>query len=101
MPPLSPPAPASSPTSRDELVEAAVAEIRAIVARELDCPAQVGDDAHLLRDLALDSYGLMVIAVGLEDRFRVKLAEEDAGQIETVRDLARLVAQRVEEGSAR
>lgn len=101
MPPLSPPAPASSPTSRDELVEAAVAEIRSIVGRELDCPAQVTAEAHLLRDLALDSYGLMVIAVGLEDRFRVKLAEEDAGDIQTVRDLAALVARRVEEGRTR
>lgn len=95
----SPPDLASSPTSRAERVAAAVAEIRAIAERELDCPAPVIPQAHLLRDLALDSYGLMVIAVGLEDRFRVKLGEEDAGQIETVEDLATLVARRVEEGA--
>jgi len=81
-------------------VAAAVEEIRAIVERELDCPVPVTAQAHLLRDLALDSLGLMVIAVGLEDRFRVKLGEEDAGQIETVQDLATLVARRVEEGAA-
>jgi acyl carrier protein len=81
-------------------VAAAVAEIRAIAERELDCPSPVTPQAHLLRDLALDSYGLMVIAVGLEDRFRVRLGEEDAGQIETVEDLATLVARRMEEGSA-
>lgn len=96
----SPPDPASSLTSRAERVEAAIQEIRAIVERELDCPVPVTARAHLQRDLALDSYGLMVIAVGLEDRFRVKLGEEDAGQIETVEALATLVARRMEEGTA-
>lgn len=100
MPAPSPHAPASSPSSRTELVEAAVEEIRAILRRELECESPVTAQSHLLQDLALDSLGLMTLAVGLEDRFRVKLGEEDAGGIETVGDLARLVARRVEEGSA-
>ena len=39
----------------------------------------------------LDSLGLTVLAVGLENRFRVKLSEEDAAGVRTVADLARCV----------
>jgi acyl carrier protein len=48
----------------------------------------------LIQDLRLDSLGLTVLAVGLEDRFRVRLTEEDSALINTVQDLARLVASR-------
>jgi acyl carrier protein len=48
-----------------------------------------------LKDLQLDSLGLTVLAVGLENRFRVKLSEEDAVGLATVEDLAKLVVTRV------
>lgn len=74
--------------------EQVLAEIRRIAAAELEItrPVQSGDG--LIEDLRLDSLGLIVLAVGLEDRFRVKLTEEDSAQINTVQDLARLVASR-------
>ena len=37
---------------------------------------------------------LKSLAVGLENRFRIRLSEEDAQEVRTVADLARLVAQR-------
>jgi acyl carrier protein len=45
-------------------------------------------------DLQLDSVGLLTLVVGLEDRFRVALAEEDAAGVRTVQDLIALVAKR-------
>ena len=81
--------------------EAAVLqEIRRIAAEELEWtrPVQPADD--LLRDLQLDSLGLTVLAVGLENRFRVRLTEEDSAGILTVRDLMRLVATRTAESEA-
>jgi acyl carrier protein len=42
----------------------------------------------------LDSLGATVLAVGLEDKFRIRLSLEDSGQLETVRDLVELVARR-------
>ena len=78
--------------------EAQVLEaIRAIVRSELEMERAVGPEDDLLRDLALDSLGLTVLAVGLENRFRVKLSEEDAAGVQTVGDLARHVAARTEE----
>jgi len=71
--------------------------IRTIARTELEMERSISPDDDLLRDLALDSLGLTVLAVGLENRFRVKLSEEDAAGVKTVADLARHVASRTEE----
>ncbi|RKH63046.1 acyl carrier protein [Corallococcus aberystwythensis] len=78
-----------------DIVMEAVAEIRRIVQEELEFEGVVEPTHDLLRDLHLDSLGLTVLAVGLENRFRVLLSEEDAQGVHTVEDLARLVAARV------
>lgn len=72
-----------------------LAEIRRIAADELECKGTVEPGHDLLKDLQLDSLGLTVLAVGLENRFRIRLSEEDAQEVRTVADLAKLVAQRV------
>jgi len=61
----------------------------------LSRPPRPEDD--LVADLQLDSVGLLTLVVGLEDRFRVALKEEDAAAVRTVRDLAALVLRRREE----
>jgi acyl carrier protein len=78
-----------------ELEVEVVAEIRRILDEELEWKGSVEPSHELLRDLQLDSLGLTVLAVGLENRYRVKLSEEDAEGISTVRDLAQLVVARV------
>lgn len=70
--------------------------IRAIARTELEMERPIVPEDDLLRDLALDSLGLTVLAVGLENRFRVKLSEEDAAGVQTVGDLARHVSARTE-----
>jgi len=70
--------------------------IRTIARTELEMERPISPEDDLLRDLALDSLGLTVLAVGLENRFRVKLSEEDAAGVQTVADLARHVASRSE-----
>jgi acyl carrier protein len=78
-----------------ELEGEVVAEIRRILGEELEWKGAVEPSQDLLKDLQLDSLGLTVLAVGLENRFRVKLSEEDAAGVITVADLARLVSTRV------
>jgi acyl carrier protein len=75
-------------------------EIRRLLREELGVTrlAQGADD--LVRDLQLDSVGLLTLVVGLEDRFRVALREEDAAAVRTVQDLATLVLRRREEARA-
>ncbi len=71
--------------------------IRTIAREELDHDGPVEEGAELARDLALDSMTVVVLAVGLEDTFRIKLDEADAQTLTTVGDLVSLVQQRVGE----
>jgi acyl carrier protein len=71
-----------------------LSEIRRVVRDELGVTREVQAEDDLVTDLELDSVGLLTLVVGLEDRFRIALAEEDAARVRTVRDLAALVASR-------
>lgn len=74
------------PTEADVL-----AEIHRILRDELELDHAISREDALTS--GLDSLSKMVLAVGLEDRFRVRLTEEDA-HLATVGDLARVIAQR-------
>ena len=74
-------------------------EIRRIARVDLEFAGEVLPTARLNDDLHLDSMAMIVVAVGLENVFRVKLQEEDAGQLVTVGDLVQLVVQRVGEAA--
>lgn len=77
-----------------ELSDAVLNEVRRIMAQELEVTRPVALDDELAAFPELDSIGLVTLAVGLEDRFRVKLTGADAGPLVTVRDLARLIERR-------
>jgi acyl carrier protein len=97
MPSPSPAAPASSPApapTEGELRELALGEIRRILSEELAVAAPVEPGLGLVADLHLDSMELISLAVGLENRFRVKLSEADSAGVSSVGDLASLVARR-------
>ena len=76
---------------------AVLAEIRRILSTELEITDPVELHHELARDLRVDSMGAIVLAVGLEDTFRVKLSDEDAGAVVTVGDLVDLVDRRARE----
>ncbi|HYO55523.1 acyl carrier protein [Archangium sp.] len=76
-----------------------LSEIRRIVSRELDWKGPVEPSHHLMRDLQLDSLGLTVLVVELENRFRIRLPLEDSVGVSTVGDLTRLVVSRTAEES--
>ena len=61
---------------------------------ELGLPDPVELHSELANDLGVDSMGAIVLAVALEDRFRVKLSDEDAGAVVTVEDLVALIERR-------
>ncbi|WNG50876.1 acyl carrier protein [Archangium minus] len=76
-----------------------LSEIRRIFSQELDWKGPVDPSQQLIRDLQLDSLGLTVLAVELENRFRIRLSMEDSVGVRTVGDLMRLVASRAAEES--
>ena len=74
-------------------------ELRRIARVELEYAGELALTQRLHEDLKLDSMAMIVVAVGLENAFRVKLQEEDAGAIATVGDLVKLVVRRVGEAA--
>jgi acyl carrier protein len=82
----------SIPTEADVLDE-----IRRILRDELEVDRPIAPEDAIARDL--DSLARTVLAVGLEDRFRVRLTEDDA-QLATVSDLARVIVARAREASS-
>jgi len=83
-----------------ELAAEVLAEVRRVARDELDVEAPIDRASTLQGALHLDSVGLIVVAVALENRFCVRLQEEDAGELTTVGDLVALVCRRVDEQGA-
>ena len=81
-------------TDREALV---AAEIRRLAREELGLAFEAGDDEELAG--RLDSLALLSLVVAVEDRFRVRIREDDAAATRSLADLARLVAERT--GAAR
>jgi acyl carrier protein len=93
MPMPSPNVLASSPASAvsPQVVHSA---LEVLFREELEREGPLRADADLVTELALDSMELTVLAVGLENRFRIRLREEDTFGVQTVGDLVALVVQR-------
>src|SRR5262249_58694056 len=66
----SPAGPASCPGDPVATDAEVLQFIRALARSELEISRPIGPDDDLLKDLALDSLSLTVLAVGLENRFR-------------------------------
>jgi acyl carrier protein len=71
---------------------AIAAEIRRLGREELGLAVEAGDDEELAG--RLDSLALLSLVVAVEDRFRVRIREDDAAVTRSLADLARLVAER-------
>jgi acyl carrier protein len=71
--------------------EGVIAEIQRILEVDLSITTPITAETDVLNQLALDSLALVTVIVGLEDRFKIALTEEDAAGVKTVGDLAALV----------
>ncbi len=86
---------------RSDVRSEILAEIRRIAAAELSHSGPVEPSHRLAADLGVDSIGAVVLAVGLEDRFRIRLSDEDTEGVVTVEDLVAVVCLRIEEAHER
>ena len=81
----------------DDLRLEILAEIRRTLSAELEFPGTVELHHELAADLQVDSVGAFVLAVALEDRFRVKLTGTEASSVVSVEDLVSVVERAVSE----
>jgi acyl carrier protein len=69
--------------TREEVLEL----IRAHLADELELdPARITEATHFREDLAADSLDLYTLVQELEDTYGVKMSDEEAARIHTVRE---------------
>jgi acyl carrier protein len=52
---------------------------------QLDDPATITEDTHFREDLSADSLDLYTLVQELEDQYGVKMSDEEAARIHTVR----------------
>jgi acyl carrier protein len=69
--------------TREEVIEA----IRSHLADELELdPARIQESTHFRDDLSADSLDLYTLVQELEDSYGVKMSDEEAARIHTVRE---------------
>jgi acyl carrier protein len=82
--------------TREEVLE----RIRAHLAEELEVdPAQIGEGTRFKEDLEADSLDLVELVMELEDRYGIRVPDEEAVKILTVGQAADFVAAHVAETS--
>jgi len=83
--------------TRDEVLEL----IRSHLAEELEVdPSRIQDDTRFKEDLEADSLDLVALVQELEDRYAVRIPDEDAARLTTVGQAADYVAVRLEQSEA-
>ena len=71
-------------------------EVRAVVAGHLGIePARLTEQASLGEDLGLDSLAGIELATALEDRFSLRITDDELAALRTYGDLQRLVLRKV------
>lgn len=74
-----------------------IEELRALIAEELELPAEdVTDEADLKNDLEVDSLTAMEIAVQLEKKYKIKITDEEIASLTSLQVIHQLVSARVE-----
>lgn len=72
--------------------------VREVAREHLGHAGELAPGMRLIEDLELDSIRLLTLAVEVENRFRVRLDEEDEAAIETVGDLVAAVRRKLAAG---
>ncbi len=82
--------------NRDEVTNI----VREHLATELEVdPAKIEDATRFKEDLDADSLDLYELVMELEDRYSIRVSEEEAADIKTVADAVNFVVERVPAGS--
>lgn len=67
-----------------------------LLVNDFGVPAEeVRADAHLVRDLGLDSLGVIELVAELEDRFDVTVLDEELGHMVVLQDAADVLARKI------
>jgi acyl carrier protein len=83
--------------NREDVVEL----IRAHLAEELELdPASIGEETRFKEDLEADSLDLVTLVNELEDRYGIRIPDEEAARIRTVGNAADFIFARAPQGAS-
>lgn len=68
-------------------MDATCEKVMEVLVRTGIAPAAIREEAHLQRDLGLDSLGLMELYIGLEDAFGIEIDQYEVRKLGTVGQL--------------
>lgn len=72
-------------------------EFAALLHAEFSIPeSKISPDAHLVEDLGLDSLDLVSASLAIEDRWGVRMEDEDLAEIDTIGSAVSWVSARLE-----
>lgn len=77
-----------------------LAGIADIARRSLDWNGHVSPGMPLVETFDLDSLRQLTLVVAIEDRFRIRLDDQDEGSIATVGDLVDVIRRKIAESAA-
>ncbi|MFB3852650.1 MAG: acyl carrier protein [Vicinamibacterales bacterium] len=80
--------------SRDQVEKDILAELTAVAREHLGRAAPITRETRLVEELSLDSIRLLTLIVEVENRFRLRLDDEDTGALETAGDLVDVIRNR-------
>uniref|UniRef100_A0A7C4CA84 Acyl carrier protein n=1 Tax=candidate division WOR-3 bacterium TaxID=2052148 RepID=A0A7C4CA84_UNCW3 len=64
---------------------ALIDDVKSIIVEQLHvAPEKVTDEAHFIEDMGADSLDIVELVMALEDKFGIKIPDEDSQQLTTV-----------------
>lgn len=76
--------------------EAVRTELLTLFQEHAAAEAEVTEKSHLVADLSFDSLGVMEVIAAIEDKFKVSIPDEALQEVETIADVNRMIAARLE-----
>lgn len=76
--------------------EAVRTELLKLFQEHAAAEAEVTEKSELVADLSFDSLGVMEVIAAIEDKFKVSIPDEALQEVETIADVNRMIAARLE-----
>jgi len=66
-------------------------KVIAVIRENSEDVTEIASDADLVKDIGIDSFGMIMIVNGIEDAFSIAVKEEDIAKIRTIKDITGLL----------
>ena len=80
----------------EDILMATFEKVRDLIAKQLNRPVEeVTEDKEIVKDLGADSLDVVEMLMSFEEEFNITVPEEDAVNIKTVGDIAKIIDSKI------